>query len=397
MWSLVCGESCGRSASTDLGMSPCVTIWGSAWPLKKDALSVQNSCTVVVDFVPFSSPVIASYEYVGSFQKQSPATAPLAASRGPAMWTRTVTSLLVALQLSLGAQLALPRKTTPLLRTTSGLWRRSMPETSLLSVRSPGWQPRERPRQGGPFEEEQRGLGPRRKVSLPTRDFDAGSPRSDEILSSAAESLTKLSSMPTADFAGGLPRRAGRMRITRTDQLSRGALLRGGSSLLRGDASFVEEQASRPSILRDYARRRSVFEAAPGLATLPGLATRTARSVEVHLRLGLDSGVPTFYIPRHARLSDERRSGARPLPVTQRMGRWALESSARQHEESSRATSRLKDLPEELRDPAHLCDRHLECILDSSVAVPQLSPVLAKRRKLATSGSCLVPLSRRSL
>ena len=293
--------------------------------------------------------------------------------------------------------MALPRTRAPPTQTPSGLLRRSTPETSLPSVLSPGLLPRKRPLLSGPSEEEQWELGLRRKLSLQTRGFDAGLPRKDEIRSSAAESLRKLSSTPTADFAGGLPRRAGRMRITRTDQLSRGALLRGGSSLWRGDASFVDEQASRPSILRDYARRRSVFVAAPGLATLPSLATRTARSAEVHLRLGLDSGVPTFYIPRHARLSDERRSGARPLPVTQRMGLWALESSARQHEESSRATSRLKDLPEELRDPAHLCDRHLECILDSSVAVPQLSPVLAKRRKLATSGSCLVPLSRRSL
>ncbi len=101
MWSLVCGESCGRSASTDLGMSPCVTIWGSAWPLKKDALSVQNLCMAAVDYVLFSLPVIVSYECGGSFQRQTPATAPLAASRGSAMRIRIGTSLLVAVRLFL--------------------------------------------------------------------------------------------------------------------------------------------------------------------------------------------------------------------------------------------------------------------------------------------------------
>ncbi len=339
------------------------------------------------------------------------------------MWIRTGTSLLVALQLSLVAQLALPRKTAPLMQMTSGFLRRSMPETSLPSARSPGLQPRKKPLQGGPFEEEQWGLGPRRKVSLQTRGFDAGLPRKDEIRSSAAESLRKLSSTPIADFAGGLPRRAGRMRITRTDQLSRDALLRGGSSLLRGGASFVEEQASRPSTLRDYARRRNVFEAASGLATLsvelellelgllePFDATlelplacpirsasavamkfmgvdeplRTALSADVYLRLGQDSGELTLYVLRHARPSHDRLSGARPSPATQRRGLWALESSARRHEKSSRATSHLKDFPEELLVPAHRCDRHLGSTLDGSVAVPQLPSVLAKRRKLAT-------------
>ncbi len=260
-------------------------------------------------------------------------------------------------------------------------------------------------------------------MSLQTRGFDAGLPRKDEIRSSAAESLRKLSSTPTADFVGGLPRRAGRMKITKSGQLSRGALLRGVSSLLRGGASVVEEQASRPSTLRDYARRRNVFEAASGLATLsvelellelgllePFDATlelplpcpirsaiavamefmgvdeplRTALSADVYLRLGQDSGELTLYVLRHTGPSRDHLSGARPLPAIQRRGRWALESSVRRYEKSSRVTSRLKDLPEELLAFAHRCDRHLGSILGGSVAVPQLPPDRAKRRRLAT-------------
>ena len=462
--------------------------------------------------------------------------------------------------------MALPRKTAPPTQTPSGFLRRSTPETSLPSVLSPGLLPRKRPLPSGPSEEEQWEPGLRRKSSLRTRGFDAGLPRRVENRSSAAENSRKPSSTPTADSGGGLPRRAGRRKITRTEQQYRDALLREGSNLLQGGASFLEEQAIKPSTQRDYARRRDEFEAASGLATLTvelellelgllehfdakfldgqdggygaklvaalgyyrpqlralsrsgGLArvklalqgwTRIApsatrlplpwpilsaiavvmkfmgvdeqalctvlsadaylrpgealwlsgddvipgkpdlgrefswtalllfpeergRSSKTHkfnesvvldsrsrswlglmveklaarrrgqalfnftyaqwlnnfksaaARLGLESWELTLYVLRHTGPSHDHLSGARPLPAIQRRGRWALESSVRRYEKSSRVTSRLKDLPEELLAFAHRCDRHLGSILGGSVAVPQLPPVRAKRRKLAT-------------
>ena len=390
------------------------------------------------------------------------------------MGIRIGTSLLVALQLFLVAQMALPRKTAPPTQTTSGFLRRSTPETSLPSVRSPGLLPRKRPLLSGPSEEEQWELGLRRKLSLQTRGFDAGLPQRAEIRSSAAASLRKPSSTPTVDSASGLPRRAGRRKITKTEQQYRDALLREGSNLLQGGASFLEEQAIKPSTQRDYARRRDEFEAASGLAILSvelelleigllehfdakfldgqdagygaklvaalgyfrpqlraqsrsgGLArvklalqgwtriaptaTRlplpwpilsaiaavmksmevdeqalcTVLSADAYLRLGLESWELTSYVLRHTGLSHDHLSGARSFPAIQRRGRWALESPVRRYEKSSRVTSRLKDLPAELLAFSHRCDRHLGSILDGSVAVPQLPPVLAKRRKLVT-------------
>ncbi len=370
---------------------------------------------VVVDFVVFYLPATASYKYGGLFQKQIPVTAPLVALRGSAMRIWIGTFVLAALQLFLVVEMSLPLKAAPPMQTTSGLLRRSTPETSLPSVLPPGLLTRKRPLPSSPSEEEQWELDLRRKLSAQTRGYDAGLPRRAEIRSSAAESLRKPSSMPTADSASGLPRRAGGRKITKTEQRYRDALLREGSNLLQGGASFLEDLGrefgwtalrlfpeERGRVSKTHKFNDSVVLDGPCRTWLGPMAENLAARrrgkalfnftyaqwlnsfKSAAARLGLESWELTSYVLRHTGLSHDHLSGARSFPAIQRRGRWALESPVRRYEKSSRVTSRLKDLPADPLAFSHRCDRHLGSILDGSVAVPQLPPVRAKRRKLVT-------------
>ena len=100
--------------------------------------------------------------------------------------------------------------------------------------------------------------------------------------------------------------------------------------------------------------------------------------------LGLQLWELTLYVLRHTGPSHDFLAALRTLLDIQRRGRWALESSVRRYEKSSRVTSRLKDLSPEMLSFCHACDLSLGQFLEGRRPLPPLPRLPATKRRRLT-------------
>ncbi len=96
--------------------------------------------------------------------------------------------------------------------------------------------------------------------------------------------------------------------------------------------------------------------------------------------LGLHGWDITLYVLRHTGPAHDFLAHLRTLPEIQRRGRWALETSVRRYERSSRVASQLNRLSAVQLAFCRLADRLLPDLFAGKAAVPPL-PVAVRRRQ----------------
>ena len=158
-----------------------------------------------------------------------------------------------------------------------------------------------------------------------------------------------------------------RGRASKTHRFNNSVVLdsRGRAWLGRLIAKLAAQRRGKPLFRLTY------------LQWLNGLKTAAAA-------LGLQLWELTLYVLRHTGPSHDFLAALRTLLDIQRRGRWALESSVRRYEKSSRVTSRLKDLSPEMLSFCHACDLSLGQFLEGRRPRPPLPRLPATKRRRLT-------------
>ena len=91
--------------------------------------------------------------------------------------------------------------------------------------------------------------------------------------------------------------------------------------------------------------------------------------------LGIKAWEVTLYLLRHTGPSDDFLAKRRSLEEIQRRGRWAVPSSVRRYEKSSKVAAQLRKLSPRQLDFCRSCEKHLACIFQGLQECPSLAGI----------------------